>query len=199
MNNIIIRLATVADAEAILKIYEPYILNTVITFEYEKVPLSVFKERMTKVMAQFPWFVCHIDGMLAGYAYCSPHLERAAFAWDCECSVYIAPEFHRRGIASALYNAMFKLVKEQGYYTVYSLICVPNESSLALHIKYGFTEIGTFYNTAYKLGQWRHLIVMEKRLQSFLGEPKQIIPIHQLNKNIIEEEFRKAESFIKII
>ena len=196
MNKITIRLATVTDAEAILKIYEPYILNTVITFEYEKVPLSVFQERMTKVMVQFPWFVCYIDGILAGYAYCSPHLERAAFAWDCECSVYIAEEYQRRGIASALYNAMFKLVIKQGYYTVYSLICVPNESSLALHIKYGFTEIGTFYNTAYKLGEWRHLIVMEKRLQSFLGEPKQIIPIHQLDNNVIEEECRKAESLV---
>jgi len=187
MSERLIRMANQDDAEAILKIYEPYILNTVITFEYDKVPIPVFKERMNKVMSQFPWLVCFIDGMLVGYAYCSAHLERAAFAWDCECSVYIAEEFKRKGIASALYDSMFSLISKQGYYNIYALICVPNESSVSLHLKHGFTNIGTYNNTAFKLGEWRNLLIMEKRLQIFQGEPKQIIPIHKLEKRILNE------------
>lgn len=197
MNQIIIRMATLDDADSILKIYEPYIMNTVITFEYEKVSLVKFQERMTNVMSQFPWLVCCIDGVLAGYAYCSPHFERAAFAWDCECSVYIDEEYKRRGIASALYDALFHLIKKQGYYNIYSLICVPNEGSLSLHTKHGFTEIGTFHNTAYKLGQWRHLLIMEKQMQSFIAAPDPIIPIHELDKNMLKEEFEKAKLLVK--
>ncbi len=197
MSEIIIRMATLEDAEAIYKIYEPYILNTVITFEYDKVPVETFRERIVNIMEKFPWLVCSIDGAIAGYAYCSPHLERAAFGWDCECSVYLDEKFHRRGIGTALYDALFNIIKSQGFYNIYSLICVPHESSVALHKKYGFTEVGTYYNTAYKLGQWRHLLVMEKKLKDAIEEPKPIVPINNIDTKFLEGEFHKAEKAIK--
>ncbi len=198
MSEVIIRMADSADAEAIYKIYEPYILNTVITFEYDKVPLEQFRERIKKVTEKFPWLVCTVEGAVAGYAYCSPHLERAAFGWDCECSVYLDENYHRRGIGTALYEALFNIVKKQGFYNIYSLICVPHESSVALHKKYGFTEVGTYYNTAYKLGQWRHLLVMEKRLCNPVGEPTSVISIERIDKEFLKEEFHRAEAKIMV-
>jgi L-amino acid N-acyltransferase YncA len=197
MSQITIRMATLNDAQAIYHIYEPYILNTVITFEYDKVPLNVFEERMKKVMEKFPWLVCEIDGVIAGYAYCSPHLERAAFGWDCECSVYLSDQFKRMHIGSALYAALFNIIKEQGFYNIYSLICVPHESSVALHKKLGFTEVGTYYNTAFKFGEWRHLLVMEKRIREIVGEPQPIKTINMFDNNFLENEFRKAEKLIQ--
>ena len=196
MSQVKIRMAELEDAKAVYEIYEPYILNTVITFEYDKVPLDSFLERMEKVMEKFPWLVCEINGEIAGYAYCSPHLERAAFGWDCECSVYLNEKYHRRGIGTALYNALFQIVKKQGFYNIYSLICVPHDSSVALHKKYGFTEVGTFNNTAYKFDQWRHLLVMEKRLKEPLGEPDPVIPIHSLDKDFLKTEYEKAENAV---
>ncbi len=192
MSRITIRMANLEDAEEVYKVYEPYILNTVITFEYDKVPVEVFRERMKNVMDKFPWLVCLIDGEIAGYAYCSPHLERAAFGWDCECSVYLNEKYHRRGIGTALYEALFHIVEQQGIYNIYSLICIPHESSVALHKKYGFTEVGTYYNTAYKLGKWRHLLVMEKRLKETIGEPAPVIPIHKIDKKFLENEYEIA-------
>lgn len=186
-NKMIIRMATLEDAESILRIYEPYILNTEITFEYERVPLPVFQKRMEHVLEKLPWLVCCIDDIVVGYAYCSPHMERAAFAWDCECSVYLSEQYKHKGIASSLYQALFQLVKKQGYYKVYSLICVPNDGSVGLHIKYDFTEVGTYYNTAYKLGKWRDLLVMEKNLQEAAGEPKPVLQIHQLDQSYIDD------------
>lgn len=198
MNQVEIRMATLEDAKSIYEIYEPYIMNTVITFEYDKVPLPVFEKRIEKVMEKLPWLVCTIDDVVAGYAYCSPHMERAAFGWDCECSVYIHKDYHKKGIGTALYEALFHIVKEQGYYNMYSLICVPHESSVALHKKFGFTEVGTYYNTAFKMGQWRHLLVMEKRLQENSDEPKSTIAIHNLDISIIKEAFKKAIDFCKL-
>lgn len=198
MKQIDVRMATLEDAEAIYKIYEPYILNTVITFEYDKVPIPVFQERIKDVMEKLPWIVCSIDGVIAGYAYCSPHLERAAFGWDCECSVYIHKDYHKKGIGTVLYEALFQIVKEQGYYNLYSLICIPHASSVALHKKFGFVEIGTYFNTAYKLGEWRHLLVMEKRIQDNLNEPKPVIPIHKVDNKIIQEAFTTAKEKLNI-
>lgn len=169
-----IRPATLEDAERILAIYEPYILNTTITYEYDVVSLDEFKMRMENTMKKHPWLVYEVEGEIAGYAYASPHLERAAFAWDCEVSVYIAPKFHKMGIASRLYQELLTIVERQGYINVYSLIDYPNDGSYALHKKFGFTELGIYRNTAYKFGAWRNLQVLEKRFGD-LSEPKNVI------------------------
>lgn len=197
MNTLTIRMADLEDAEEILKIYEPYILNTVITFEYDTIPVPVFKERMKKIMSQFPWLVCHVDGRLAGYAYCSPHYERAAFAWDCECTVYLAEEYKRRGIASALYQALFELVRKQGYYNIYALICDSNESSIYLHLQQGFKKMGTYYNTGFKLGEWRNLMVLEKTLRPCTDTPKAVIPINEIGYSEIIKVIQNAEVLLK--
>lgn len=49
MNDIKIRLATVEDAKDILKIYEYYVLNTAISFEYAIPTLDEFKTRIKKL------------------------------------------------------------------------------------------------------------------------------------------------------
>lgn len=187
MSKIEIRMASLEDAKEIYAIYEPYILNTVISFEYDKVPLEVFAERISKVMKNYPWLVYTVDGEIAGYAYCSLHRERAAYGWDCECSVYIKDNYHKKGIGTALYEMLFQMVKEQGIYNIYSLICVPNEGSVALHKKFGFSEVGIYSNTAYKFGEWRNLLVLEKRLREAVGEPQKFIPITELKKDVVEE------------
>ncbi len=172
-----IRLAIQEDAAAILSIYEPYIENTAITFETEKVSVEDFKGRMAKIQVQFPWLVYEVDGRVAGYAYASYYRERAAYAWDCECSVYISGEAHRKGIATKLYEELFARLREQGYRNVYAFITYPHDSSVELHRKFGFREVGIFYKTGYKLGTWWDLMVMEKAIGDFRQEPVSPAPV----------------------
>ncbi len=192
MSHITIRMATIEDAEEILKIYNPYILNSVITFEYEEVSVEEFRKRISDVLSAFPWLVCLIDDKIVGYSYCSPHHVRSAYGWDCQCAIYLDLDYHKRGIGNALYEALFHLVKLQGYYNVYSLICVPNEGSVALHKKHGFKDVGYHSNTAYKFGQWRHLAVMEKTLQDIFDDPTPVKRINEIDKGIIDKIIKDA-------
>jgi phosphinothricin acetyltransferase len=175
-----IRMATLDDAPAIVAIYEPYILNTAITFEYDPVPVEVYRKRMETVLQQFPWLVCEEEGVIVGYAYCSRFKERAAFDWDCECSVYIDEKAHRRGIATELYRKLFELITQQGYYNIYALITYSHNSSVELHKKFGFTEVGVYQKTGYKMGQWWDLLVLEKRIHSFEETPQKPRSIHEI-------------------
>jgi phosphinothricin acetyltransferase len=178
----LIRFAAQEDAEAILSIYEPYIINTAITYETAIIPIEAFRERMARIQAQFPWLVYELDGKVVGYAYASSYRERAAFSWDCECSVYIAEEAHRKGIATKLYDKMFDILKQQGYYNVYAFITYPHDSSVWLHRKFDFREVGIFYKTGFKMGKWWDLIVMEKALRSFDCEPVKPKTISELSE-----------------
>lgn len=182
-----IRMATLEDATDVYAIYEPYILNTAITFEYDPVPEEVFRRRMAAVLKQFPWLVCEKDGKILGYAYCARFKERAAFDWDCECSVYIDEKEHRKGIATMLYHKLFELVQKQGYYTIYALITYSHGTSIALHERFGFTNVGIYEKTGYKFGQWWGLLVMEKRIRFFEEEPHRPLTIHEILDNEIME------------
>ena len=192
-----IRLATVEDAEAILDIYKTYIENTRVTFEIEVPTVEAFRERMERIMAQFPWIVCEIDGKIAGYAYGSKHGERAAYRWSADLSVYIHENYHRYGLGTALYTALLELLRRQGYFTVYAGVSTPNPKSEAFHTAFGFRNLGEFKNAGYKLGGWCGVSWYELVLNEYVAEPKEAISIGRLGMlENFDEVFKKAEQLI---
>ena len=130
-----IRLATTDDSDPILKIYAPYIENTSYTFETEVPTIDSFKERISHYQENWPWLVCEIGGVVAGYAYGSRHRERVAYQWSVECSVYVHDNYQRRGVARALYTALINILKLQGFRNLYAVINLPNDKSVSFHEK----------------------------------------------------------------
>ena len=84
IENTIIRAATPDDAEEILKIYAPYVLNTAITFEYEVPSLGEFRGRMEKTLQKYPYLAAVSGGEIAGYAYTGAFVGRTAYDWAAE-------------------------------------------------------------------------------------------------------------------
>jgi L-amino acid N-acyltransferase YncA len=153
-SNLNIRLITLADAEATLAIYAPYVQNTIISFEYEVPALEDWIKRIETNTAEYPWLVCEDGSRMVGYAYGSKHRYRTAYSWSPESTVYMAEDYHRRGIARILYETLFALLKLQGYFNVYAGVGLPNVKSEAFHEAMGFQEIGIFKKVGYKLGNW---------------------------------------------
>lgn len=190
----VIRFATKEDAGAILSIYEEYIRNTRVTFEIEVPTVSAFEERMERIMAQFPWLVCEINGKIAGYAYGSKHGERAAYRWSADLSVYIDGKYHRQGIATALYKALTELLRRQGYFTVYAGVSTPNPKSEAFHEAFGFRNLGEFKHVGYKLGAWCGVAWYELPLAAYVTEPAEAVTIGALlNQDNCRDVLTEAE------
>ena len=119
MPEIILRPAAESDAAEMLALYAPYVIQTTVSSEYEPPSLDEFLRRMRGYTARLPWLTCTVDGEIVGYGYASPHRTRAAYQWSVETSIYVAPEWHRHGIAGAIYAALFELLAMQGYYNIY--------------------------------------------------------------------------------
>ncbi len=115
------RIVQPSDAASILEIYTPYILNTAVTFETEIPSINSFKERIKHYTEKWPWIVYEVDGIVAGYTYATKYRERLAYQWCVESSVYILDQFQREGIAFKLYNALFEILRLQGFINVYAL------------------------------------------------------------------------------
>jgi L-amino acid N-acyltransferase YncA len=160
----IVRAACEADAGRLAAIYNPYILKTTVTYEYEPVSVEAFRRRMAGIMEKFPYIVAEENGVVVGYAYASPYHSRQAYSWDCDLSVYVDMDSQGKGVGTELYSVLLKLLERMNYINAYSLVDYPNDGSMALHEKFGFTRMGVFRHTAYKFGHWLDMIVLEKRL-----------------------------------
>jgi phosphinothricin acetyltransferase len=175
-----LREATEDDAAAIAGIYAPYCLSTPITFEIEAPTLDVIRERVAKVLPQYPWLIAEVDGRVVGYAYASRHHERAAYRWGADVGIYLEGASRRRGIGRALYTALLTLIESQGYYTAYAGITLPNDASIGLHQAMGFTPVGVYHNAGFKLGAWHDVMWMEKALRPLAVTPAEPTPAAQL-------------------
>lgn len=162
-----IRSVCEADAEKILEIYSHYITDTVISFETEVPSFKSFKERINSIKDSFPYIVCELDGCIVGYAYASAHRERAAYKFSVDVSVYVAAEQHGKGIGKALYAKLFELLENQGFFTAYAGITLPNKKSIGLHKAFGFNEVGVYHKVGYKQGKWLDVIWLEKPLREY--------------------------------
>ena len=164
------------DAQALLSIYAPYVQDTAVSFEYDIPSLPEFQSRIRTISEEYPYLVCEIDGLPAGYAYAHRLFSRAAYQWDAELSIYLDPQFHSMGIGSRLYAALIALLKMQNICGLYALVTAPNEKSEHLHRKFGFSLVGTYHRVGYKLGSWHDVSLFERRLCGGLQPPDPFIP-----------------------
>lgn len=68
-----LRLVHEDDAEQIAAIYAPYANGTAVSFADRAPTAEEYRGRIRTTTARLPWIVCERDGVVAGYAYASPH------------------------------------------------------------------------------------------------------------------------------
>ena len=152
-----IRLSHPSDAAQIAAIYAPFCGDSPVSFEVVPPSAAEMAGRIQKITGRFPWLVADENGAVAGYAYASPHRERAAYRWSADVTVYIHERFRRKGVGRALYSSLFALLRLQGYFKAYAGITVPNPGSTGLHEAVGFELVGIYNDVGYKTGAWRNV------------------------------------------
>ena len=188
------RIAQQQDARGILEIYAPFIQDTSITFETEVPTLESFQERIRNGLVNYPWLVAEIDGKIAGYAYCARHRERKAYQWCVESSVYIHPGFRRLGLARNLYALLFEILQIQGFHNIYAVINLPNDQSVKLHEKCGFSYFASYEKVGYKLGAWKNVGWWRLILNNFIDNPPDPLLFSELDRVHVDALLKKASS-----
>lgn len=175
-----IRLASIADAPQICEIYRPIVRDTAISFEQAAPDANEIAARITQTLKQYPWLVCDINRQIAGYAYGSSFRSRSAYQWTVETTVYVHPDYQRRGISRALYTSLIAVLRQQGYCNAIGVIALPNDSSIGAHETLGFRKIGIFENMGYKLNEWRDTGWWQLELRPMPAEPQPPRPVMSL-------------------
>jgi phosphinothricin acetyltransferase len=158
------------DAAACAAIYAPYVRDTVISLEEVAPDVDELRRRIERVSATHPWLIAEVDGRAVGFAYGSPHRERAAYRWAADTTVYLDGAHHRRGIGGAVYAQLFELLVAQGIHMACAGITLPNDASVGLHESLGFRPVGIYRNIGFKMGAWRDVGWWQRTLIAPFGD-----------------------------
>lgn len=153
--NILIRPARASDAQQLATLYNPYIENSIVTFELEPIDQAEMQSRIEKVeLDGLVWLVAEVENRIAGYAYAGKWRPRPAYRFAAESSIYLDPEFQGKGIGTLLYTDLVNELRPKGIKTLIGGVALPNEASVRLHESLGFKKVAHFEKVGFKLDQW---------------------------------------------
>jgi phosphinothricin acetyltransferase len=164
-SSVVLRPAVPSDAEALLALYRPIVLETAISFEIDPPSVEEFRQRIETTTARWAWLVAEHDSEPVAYAYASAHRTRAAYRWSVETSICVGSAHRGRGLGTMLYEELLRTIADLGYCNAYAAIALPNDASIALHRRVGFEHIGVFRNVGRKFGRWHDVSWWQRKLR----------------------------------
>ncbi len=162
MSAALLRPATLQDLPAINCIYNHYVQTSTATWQTEpetaEARLAWFRGRD---LEKHPVKVLEMGGIIAAWGSLSPFGKREAFAPTVENSIYVHPDFQRRGFGRWLLNDQIQTASAAGHHVLIAAISAEQEASLTLHLAHGFTEAGRLREAGWKFGRWLDLVYLQ--------------------------------------
>lgn len=155
-----VRNAKKDDWDEIKYIYKAGISTGLATFE--TIAPSTYEQWVLKAHPECT-LIAHDENKLLGWCKITPISDRLAYAGVGEVSVYVHPNAQGKGVGNILLKKLITISEEQGYWTLQASIFRENNSSVYLHKKNGFREVGIREKIGKLNGKWRDNILLERR------------------------------------
>lgn len=160
-----IRRATPADAAAIAAIWNPYIRDTLVTFNAaEKPPDEVAAMIRARDAAGFATFVAEGAAGLEGFASYAQFRAGVGYARSMEHTILLAPGAGGRGTGRALMAALGDHARAGGAHCLFAGVSAENPAGRAFHAAIGFSEVALLREVGFKGGRHLDLVLMQKFL-----------------------------------
>lgn len=171
---LLVRSATVDDAEATAAIYNPEVVGSSFTFDLVPRTLSQQRDWLGQHAGAHPAVVAvdpDLDptdhpGGIVGFGSLSPWRPRPAYLTSAEDSVYVHRDQRGRGIGRLLLAELVARGTAHGFHALFARVVGGHDVSIALHLACGFEVVGVEKEVGRKFGRWLDVVVMERLLQA---------------------------------
>ena len=157
-----IQTATEQDIPVLLEIYNDIIVNTTAVWHEKPHTLALRQEWFALKKEQgFPVFTAVEEGKVIGFSTIGAFRPWFGYRYTVENSVYVASNSRGKGVAKLLMPPLINAAKELKLHAIVAGIEATNEASIALHEKFGFTEVAHFKEVGFKFNRWMDLKFLE--------------------------------------
>ena len=173
----LIRLAELADAEAIRTIYNVEVLESTNTFDMVPRTRAEQEAWILEHSGVHPALVAVDEPgsgtpgpigargeIVLGFGCLSSYRDRSGYSATAENSVYVDRAQRGRGIGRALLAELLAFASAHGFHSVIARIAGHNETSIALHRAAGFELVGVELEVGRKHRQWLDVVEMQRLL-----------------------------------
>lgn len=149
-----IRKMTLSDVAEIVRIYAYYVENTVITFDTEVPSEAEMAQRLAPIIEHMPAWVYEDDGQIAGYCYAHGWKTKKAYDTTVETTIYLHPDHTGKGYGRLLMDCLIDDCRHRSFHALVACITIPNDPSVKLHEKLGFSQVSCFREVGCKFDRW---------------------------------------------
>lgn len=163
-----IRDALHSDLDAIFEILNHEIRTGVNTFKLD--PLDSLQQQVwwqSHAADTYPVLIAEDEtSSLMGWASLSPWSQTVGgYHRTSEVSIWVGEPFRGRGVGRELFATLIDRAREIGYHVLLSKVEASNLASIALHHRYGFTDVGIMHGVGNKLNRVLDVAILELDLR----------------------------------
>ncbi|WP_080779369.1 GNAT family N-acetyltransferase [Chryseobacterium phocaeense] len=148
------------DEKRVLEIFKQGINGGIATFETE---LPTPEAWNMEYFNDCRWVLENESNEVVGWCALRPVSKRECFKGVAEVNIYFDNMYQGKGLGSVLLKKMILDSESHGFWTLQANIFPENEISIRFHQKNGFRTVGVRKKIGKLNGQWKDLILMEKR------------------------------------
>lgn len=170
----LIREATPNDIARITEIYNDAVLNTTAIWNETLVDEKNRLEWLaTRQKSGYPVLVAvSADSDVIGYATFGDWRAFDGYRYTVEHSVYVHKDHRGAGIGKQMMIELIEKARGLGKHVMVAGIAADNTSSIALHEKLGFKDVGRLPQVGAKFGKWLDLAFLQLVLDEAAQPPK---------------------------
>ncbi len=163
-DKIVIRRATLGDADGIAQIYNYAVLHLAATAQETVQTVEERTAWLAEHAAQnLPVYVAALGDTVVGWSSLSKFHSRSAYRFTVEDSVYVHPDWCGQGLGKRLLRPLVQEAADRGFHAIMAWVDSENRASIALHTGFGFEEVGHFREVMRKFDRWLDVVVLEMR------------------------------------
>jgi phosphinothricin acetyltransferase len=160
----VIRDATAADAAAVAALWNHYIRDTVVTFNWAEKPAEEVAGLIAARQAAGHGFLVAEAGALLGFATYAQFRGGVGYARTMEHTILLDPAARGRGTGRALMEAVEDHARRGGAHSIFAGVSGANPEGRAFHAALGYGEVAILREVGRKRDLWLDLHLMQKFL-----------------------------------
>ena len=159
-----LRPALSGDAAALAALWNPWITNTIATFNAQEKTGDDMAAMISERQLNYGFWVAEIGGAVAGFATYAQFRAGVGYGKSMEHTIVLDPTAHGRGIGRALMACVERDAAAKGAHVMIAAVAGENHAGRDFHAKLGYQIVAIIPKVGYKFDRFHDLTVMQKIL-----------------------------------
>ena len=164
MNNLTFRKAKEDDLEAILDIYNFYILNSTATFDIGPISKEELLQRISINHEIYQTYTMNCENEMIGFCFLTQFRKKKAYDRTAEVGLYFKPQFANKGLGGKATTFLEQVAVSKQIHVLVTSICGENVASIKLAQKMGYEQCARYRQVGEKFGRLLDVVEFQKIL-----------------------------------